>query len=89
MNKYYVVFTSVAGNWEDIKYQICYSNVIQRDNLLFARRLDKSLVMLAKEKAKEVIGTKINTRKLFSSTGSQQTTAKNFTTIFLKSKLKQ
>ena len=45
----------VVENWEDIKYQICYSNVIQRDNLLFARRLDKSLVLLAKEKAKEVI----------------------------------
>jgi len=44
-------------NWEDIKYQICYSNVIQRDNLLFARRLDKSLVLLAKEKAKEAKST--------------------------------
>ena len=89
MNKYYVVFTSVAGNWEDIKYQICYSNVIQRDNLLFARRLDKSLVMLAKEKAKEVIGTKINTRRLFSSNRESTNNSKNFTIFFLQSQLKQ
>ena len=42
------------ANWADIRWQISYSNVIQRDNAEFVRRLDRSLVDLAKEKAKEV-----------------------------------
>ena len=46
-----------AGNWPDIRWQISYSNVIQRDNAEFVRRLDRSLVSLAKEKAKEVNNT--------------------------------
>merc|ERR1711963_1073389 len=36
-------------NWDDIKDEISYSNVIQRDNLLFARKLDKNLIPIAKE----------------------------------------
>ena len=36
-------------NWDDIKNAISYSNVIQRDNLLFAKKLNKNLVSIAKE----------------------------------------
>ena len=43
-----------AANWADIRWQISYSNVIQRDNAQFVRRLDRTLVDMAKEKAKEV-----------------------------------
>ena len=43
-----------SDNWADIRWQISYSNVIQRDNADFVRRLDRSLVDLAREKAKEV-----------------------------------
>ena len=43
-----------SGNWADIRWQISYSNVIQRDNAEFVRRLDRTLVDMAKEKAKEV-----------------------------------
>ena len=42
------------GNWAEIKMYICYSNVIQRDSEVFARRLDKSLAELAKQKTEEV-----------------------------------
>ena len=41
-------------NWDDIKDEISYSNVIQRDNLLFARKLDKNLIPIAKEGDKNV-----------------------------------
>jgi len=41
------------GNWEDIKHEISCSNVIQRDNVLFAKKLDKALVEMAKEGDKE------------------------------------
>ena len=41
-------------NWDAIKDEISYSNVIQRDNLLFARKLDKNLVPIAKEGDKNV-----------------------------------
>ena len=44
-----------AANWADIRWQISYSNVIQRDNAEFVRTLDRTLVDMAKEKAKEVI----------------------------------
>ena len=47
----YFIFTA---NWEDIKYEISCSNVIQRDNVMFAKKLDKTLVVMAKEKDKEV-----------------------------------
>ena len=43
-----------TANWEDIKYEISCSNVIQRDNVMFAKKLDKTLVVMAKEKDKEV-----------------------------------
>ena len=33
---------------------ICCSNVIQRDNVVFAKRLDKSLAEVAKNKANQV-----------------------------------
>ena len=34
--------------------EICRSNIMQRDNKQFARKLDKSLVKLAKERSKTV-----------------------------------
>merc|ERR1711879_314351 len=40
--------TSLA-NWDAIKNEISYSNVIQRDNLMFAKKLDKNLVAIAIE----------------------------------------
>ena len=39
-----------AVNWEQILDEICRSNIIQRDNLKFARKLSKGLVQLAKER---------------------------------------
>ena len=34
--------------------EICRSNIIQRDNKKFAKKLDKGLVKLAKEKSRSV-----------------------------------
>ena len=36
-------------NWEAIKVEISCSNVIQRDNLSFAKALDKDMMDIAKE----------------------------------------
>ena len=41
-------------NWEDIKTEIIYSNVIQKNNVLFARKLDKTLIKVAKDGDKHV-----------------------------------
>jgi hypothetical protein len=41
-------------NWEDIKTEIICSNVIQKNNILFARKLDKALIKIAKEGDKNV-----------------------------------
>ena len=38
-------------NWSDVCEEICRSNIIQRDNLKFARKLNKDLVKLAKERS--------------------------------------
>ena len=38
-------------NWDDVCDEICRSNIIQRDNQKFARKLNKDLVKLAKERA--------------------------------------
>ena len=38
-------------NWADVCEEICRSNIIQRDNLKFARKLNKDLVKLAKERS--------------------------------------
>jgi hypothetical protein len=43
-----------AVNWEDIKTEIICSNVIQKNNILFARKLDKALIKVAKEGDKNV-----------------------------------
>ena len=43
-----------AVNWDDIKAEICRSNIMQRDNIQFARKQSKDLVKLAKEKNKYV-----------------------------------
>merc|ERR1711892_1530309 len=40
-------------NWEDIKAEIIYSNVIQKNNVLFAKKLDKTLLKVAKEGDKD------------------------------------
>ena len=45
---------SFAVNWEDIKAEIIYSNVIQKNNVLFARKLDKTLIKVAKDGDKHV-----------------------------------
>ena len=42
------------GNWEDILVEISSSNIVQRDNIVFARKLNKNLAKLAKEKDSEV-----------------------------------
>ena len=41
-------------NWRAIKSEIASSNVIQRDNLNFAKALDSQLMVKAKERDKEV-----------------------------------
>ena len=43
-----------SGNWEEIKTEICQSNVIQRDSALFARKLEKALEKYAVEREEEV-----------------------------------
>ena len=43
-----------AVNWDSVKAEICLSNITQRDNILFARKMSKDLVKLAKEKNKYV-----------------------------------
>jgi hypothetical protein len=43
-----------AVNWDSVKAEICRSNIMQRDNIQFARKLSKDLVKLAKEKNKYV-----------------------------------
>ena len=37
-------------NWEEIVDEISCSNILQRDNIMFAKKLSKNLVALAKEK---------------------------------------
>ena len=44
----------ISVNWDDIMDEICRSNIIQRDNVKFAKKLSKQLVPLAKEKNKTV-----------------------------------
>eukprot|EP00092_Neocalanus_flemingeri_P108273 GFUD01139035.1.p2 GENE.GFUD01139035.1~~GFUD01139035.1.p2 ORF type:complete len:132 (-),score=37.41 GFUD01139035.1:29-424(-) len=40
-------------NWGDILVEISSSNIVQRDNIAFARKLNKNIAKLAKEKDKE------------------------------------
>ena len=47
-----------AENWDDVCDEICRSNIIQRDNQKFARKLNKDLVKLAKERSELVRKTK-------------------------------
>jgi len=42
-------FFLCSVNWDAIKVEISCSNVIQRDNLTFAKALDKGLMDIAKE----------------------------------------
>ena len=43
----------ISGNWEEIKYEISLSNVIQRDSAVFARKLEKNLYQFATEKEEQ------------------------------------
>ena len=43
----------ILGNWEEIKYEISLSNVIQRDSAVFARKLEKNLHQFATEKEEQ------------------------------------
>ena len=54
MGDLYCRHSIFTANWEDIKYEISCGNVIQRDNMMFSKKLDKTLVVMAKEKYKEV-----------------------------------
>ena len=49
-----ILITKISANWDAIKNEISYSNVIQRDNLMFAKKLDKNLVSIAIEGDKNV-----------------------------------
>ena len=46
-----VVNFCFLDNWTEVCEEICRSNIIQRDNLKFARKLNKDLVKLAKERS--------------------------------------
>ena len=52
--KFMSCFRVISANWDAIKNEISYSNVIQRDNLMFAKKLDKNLVAIAIEGDKNV-----------------------------------
>ena len=52
------ILSSISDNWGAIIDEICRSNIMQRDNKKFARKLDKSLAKLAKEKNKTVSNDK-------------------------------
>ena len=45
--------TLISGNWDEIKYEISLSNVIQRDSSVFARKLEKNLYKFATEKEEQ------------------------------------
>ena len=49
-----VVQLSYLGNWEDIKDEICSSNVVQRNSLVFAKKLDRNLTDFATEMENEI-----------------------------------
>ena len=42
------------GNWESIKTEISYSNVLQRDSVMFAKKLGSNMEQYAKDKEEEV-----------------------------------
>ena len=52
--KLHFMFFLFLVNWEDIKTEIICSNVIQKNNVLFAKKLDKTLIKVAKEGDKNV-----------------------------------
>ena len=62
---------NLVDNWQDVCEEICRSNIIQRDNQKFARKLSKDLVKLAKERS-DLVSTNLsylilgwrNTRKV-------------------------
>jgi hypothetical protein len=41
--------TKIAGNWSEIKEEMMKSNVIQRDNVILAKKLHPALEEVAKE----------------------------------------
>ena len=48
----------MVGKWEDIHEELCVSNVIQRDGVLFGKRLHPVLQEVAEINEKEVGGQK-------------------------------
>ena len=50
---------NLVDNWQDVCEEICRSNIIQRDNQKFARKLSKDLVKLAKERS-DLVSTKLS-----------------------------
>ena len=50
---------NLVDNWQDVCEEICRSNIIQRDNQKFARKLSKDLVKLAKERS-DLVSTNLS-----------------------------
>ena len=45
---------NTIGKWEDIREELCVSNVIQRDSVMFASKLHPCLMEVASANEKEV-----------------------------------
>ena len=43
-----------AGNWDSIKTEISSSNVLQRDSVMFAKKLGSNMEQYARDKEEEV-----------------------------------
>ena len=43
-----------SGNWDSIKSEISSSNVLQRDSVMFAKKLGSNMEQFAREKEEEV-----------------------------------
>ena len=46
--------TKISGNWSEIKVEMMMSNVIQRDNVILAKKLHPALEEVAKENDQHV-----------------------------------
>ena len=49
-----ILYFFLVGKWEDIYEELCISNVIQRDSVLFGTRLHPVLQEVAETNEKEV-----------------------------------
>ena len=52
---YNLHFYHILENWDQVLDEMCRSNILQRDNQKFARKLNKDLVKVAKERSDHVI----------------------------------